>query len=132
MIQVFSKVLGLGFLASLLMLVVSEKRKIFEALRSLFKKKAFQLIGQGAFLSLVFLACTSATYHFYTVDIEGQTFRGKDKNIPFADCKKQYDSTGKLSDGAPCIMVPREEYIRLKNDWDVMKITLVDLQKRCK
>lgn len=73
---------------------------------------------RGAGLGLVLIGCSSASYLFYNIDMKKSEFVGQNATLPFTYCV-----------ASSCLMVPLTEYVKLKRDYEAMKLDLESCEK---
>lgn len=81
-------------------------------------RDALIAILKGMGLGMVLVGCSSASYLFYNIDAKKSEYVGQDASLPFAYCVSN-----------PCLMIPLEEYVKLKRDYEAMKIDLENCEQ---
>jgi hypothetical protein len=83
----------------------------------------------GLIVGLIFSACTTLAfnYRYYVLNFESQTLQGKTANEdqPLEICK--HDQSG-----YKCIVVPIDEFFRLKSDHLKQQIRIQELERECR
>lgn len=82
----------------------------------------------GLTCGLIFSACTTLAfnYRYYVLNFESQTLQGKtaSEDQPLEICK--HDQSG-----YKCIVVPIDEFFKLKADYLKQQIRIDELQRNC-